>query len=156
MHTPDSSPPASLPPTTSAPGPSRYGEVCVLLYADEAVVWLHGEIDLAVREELDETVHDLVQANLPVRVDASRVTFADSAAVYFLGRLFRAGLSVRVHDPADHLSLLLRLVGAPAALVAAVQTSTPYAVTTLDESATASGRGTAGAVPVSVPEDQQP
>jgi len=101
----------------------RYGEVCVLIDPDEALVWLHGDIDAAVQDELDGAVTDLTQAKLPVRVDASKMTFCDSAAVHFLAHLLRAGLSVRVEDPSGRLAWLLELVLAPDTVLERLQTA---------------------------------
>lgn len=101
----------------------RYGEVCVLLDPDEAVVWLHGDIDAAVKDELDGAVTDLTQAELPVRVDASNMTFCDSTAVHFLAHLLRSGLSVRVEDPSGRLARLLELVLAPDTVLERVRTA---------------------------------
>src|SRR3954469_18491253 len=101
----------------------RYGEVCVLLDPDEAVVWLHGDIDAGVQDELDAAVTDLTQAELPVRVDASKMTFCDSTAVHFLAHLLRAGLSVCVQDPTGRLARLFELVLAPDTVLARVRTA---------------------------------
>ena len=125
-------------PLVTAPAgastPVRYGEVHVMLHPAEAVVSLHGDIDVGVADEFDGAAHRLARAELPVHLDASRVTFCDSAAVHFLARLLRAGLSVRVSDSDDRVATLLALAKAPAGLITAVQTSTIWRTPTTDES----------------------
>ena len=117
--------PSSSLPTRAPRRPHRYGEVCVLLDPDEAVVWLHGDIDLGVQRELDAAVTDLFRADLPVLIDLSKITFCDSTAVRFLAHLLQAGLSVRVHDPTGRLSWLLEQVLAPEPVLVSVRTSQP-------------------------------
>jgi anti-anti-sigma regulatory factor len=114
--------------------PVRYGKVEVVLHPTEAVVSLQGDIDVGVADEFDGAAHRLARAELPVHLDASRVTFCDSAAVHFLARLLRAGLSVRVSDSDDRVATLLALAKAPAGLITAVQTSTIWRTPTTDES----------------------
>jgi anti-anti-sigma regulatory factor len=103
--------------------PPRRGVVRVLAYPTEAVVWLVGDVDLGVGDELAAAVRRLAEVGLPVRVDASQVVFSDSAAVHFLAGLLHAGLRVRVYDPTGRLADVLELAGAPADLVVAVRTT---------------------------------
>ena len=130
-----------------APTAVRYGEVHVVLHPAEAVVSLHGDIDVGVADEFDGAAHRLARAELPVHLDASRVTFCDSAAVHFLARLLRAGLSVRVSDSDDRLAMLLGLAKAPSALITAVRTSTTWRTPTTDDSETAAEVATHDAEP---------
>src|SRR3954468_1067064 len=134
----------------------RYGEVCVLIDPDEAVVWLHGDIDLAVQEELDGAVTDLTQAALPVRVDASKMTFCDSTAVHFLAHLLRAGLSVRVQDPTGRLAWLLELVLAPGAVLARVRPVQEGRRGARTADAPALGRSSSSAAPPWAPSSSEP
>jgi anti-anti-sigma regulatory factor len=132
---------------TVAPSAGRYGEVQVVLHPAEAVVSLHGDIDFGVAGEFDAAAHELAGADLPVHVDASRMTFCDSAAVHFLARLLRSGLSVRVSDADDRLATLLALAKAPAALVTAVRTSTVWPSRPTDTSRAAADVDDSGAEP---------
>jgi anti-anti-sigma regulatory factor len=118
--------PRTAAPTAASPA-RRYGEVRVVMHDAEGVVSLHGDIDVGVAGEFDAAAHELARADLPVHMDASRVTFCDSAAVHFLALLLRSGLSVRVSDADDRLATLLALAKAPATLITAVRSSTPWA-----------------------------
>lgn len=84
---PEPSPQASFPVD---PGPQG----TVALEAEESllVVRLTGEIDDELRPDLDEIARDVAtdvgrDAGRPVQVDATAVTFMDSAGAAFLARL---------------------------------------------------------------------
>lgn len=57
--------------------------------ADRSVVEAYGELDLAVRQDAGPLCHAVAQRALPVVVDASEVTFVDSAGMSVLVRLAR-------------------------------------------------------------------
>jgi anti-sigma B factor antagonist len=69
----------------------EYGDVCMLFDADETLIRLAGEVDLAIAESLDFVAEEATKRDRPVRVDVSRVTFIDSTGLAFLGRLAAAG-----------------------------------------------------------------
>jgi anti-sigma B factor antagonist len=110
---------APVPFVPAATGP--YGDVSVLRGSACGVVRLRGDIDVAVRHDLDGAADQLALDGRPVRLDASDMTFCDSTAVHFLAALLRAGLSVRVQDPDGRLAAVLAAAGAPSPLVASVR-----------------------------------
>lgn len=76
------------------------------------MVTLWGEIDIALRNEASAALAGAFQRDLPVVVDASRVTFIDSAGVAFLVQLCRIGrdegMQVSLHDPPEAVRTMLR------------------------------------------------
>jgi anti-anti-sigma factor len=56
---------------------------------ERSLVAVYGEIDLAVRQEAGALCQALVQRALPVVIDASDVTFVDSAGMSVLVRIAR-------------------------------------------------------------------
>jgi len=86
------------------PAGGEYGEVCVLLDPDQAVVWLHGAIEEPLADDLAEAAADLVRAGLPVRIEARSVTSCDAVGLGLVTRLLQAGLPVEVRDPDGRLS----------------------------------------------------
>lgn len=56
---------------------------------DRSLVTVYGEIDLAVRQEAGALCQALVQRALPVVIDASEVSFVDSAGMSVLVRIAR-------------------------------------------------------------------
>jgi hypothetical protein len=101
--------------------PCCNGDVSVVRGSAGDVVRLRGDIDVAVRADLDGLADQLAQDGGPVRLDASAMTFCDSTAVHFVAALLGAGLSVRVQDPAGRLAGVLAAAGAPSPLVASVR-----------------------------------
>ncbi|HKG49777.1 MAG TPA: hypothetical protein VKB14_05020 [Actinomycetales bacterium] len=89
-----------VPPPASGP----YGEVCVLLDPGRAVVWLHGVIDESLADDLADAATDLLQAGLPVRIEARSVSSADAVALRLVTQLLEAGLPVEIHDPSGRLT----------------------------------------------------
>ncbi|WP_402464678.1 STAS domain-containing protein [Isoptericola aurantiacus] len=77
-----------------------------------SVVTLWGEIDSALRNEASAALAGAFQRDQPVVVDASRVTFIDSAGIAFLVQLCRIGqdegLTVSLHDPPSAVREALR------------------------------------------------
>jgi len=86
------------------PATGPYGEVCVLLDPGRAVVWLHGVIDESLADDLAEAATDLLQAKLPVTIEARSVTSADAVALNLVTQLLEAGLPVEIHDPSGRLT----------------------------------------------------
>ena len=56
---------------------------------DRSLVTVYGEIDLAVRQEAGPLCQALVHRGLPVVIDASDVSFVDSAGMSVLVRIAR-------------------------------------------------------------------
>lgn len=84
-----------------------HGEAVALVEADQVVVWLHGDIDVTMHAELDGLLNDLDDLRLPVVIDASNVTFCDSAGLGFVIRLMGCGLQVTLRRPSAALQQLL-------------------------------------------------
>jgi anti-sigma B factor antagonist len=66
-------------------------ELSVTFAADTTHITLAGEVDLAMRSDLDAVGSLAIDYGAPIEVDVSRVTFIDSAGLSFLARLVRAG-----------------------------------------------------------------
>lgn len=77
-----------------------------------SVVTMWGEVDIALRNQASAALAGAFQRDLPVVVDASRVTFIDSAGIAFLVQLCRIGqdegLQVTLHDPPTTIRDALR------------------------------------------------
>ncbi len=84
-----------------------HGEAVALVEADHVVVWLHGDIDTTLADELSQLLDDLDELHLPVVLDGSHVTFCDSAGLRFVLRLMSSGLQVTLRQPSEALRLLL-------------------------------------------------
>lgn len=84
-----------------------HGEAVALVETDHVVVWLHGDIDMTMTDELRQLLDDLDDLHLPVVLDASHVTFCDSAGLSFVLRLMSSGLQVTLREPSASLRLLL-------------------------------------------------
>jgi anti-sigma B factor antagonist len=63
------------------------GNVSVFADADETIIMLAGEVDLALADDLEDAGTAAIDRALPIRVDLYRVTFIDSTGVEFLDRL---------------------------------------------------------------------
>ncbi|MEG3616564.1 STAS domain-containing protein [Isoptericola haloaureus] len=89
----------------------RAGGIVLNEAPEASVVTLWGEIDIALRDEASAALAGAFQRDLPVVVDASEVTFLDSAGIAFLVQLCRIGqdegLSVTLHDPPSVVSRAL-------------------------------------------------
>src|SRR5437868_2738789 len=84
-------------------------------HACRPVLRIAGEIDLAVRDELVSSLHQLVlDAHSPAYLDMSLVTFFDSTGV---NALIDASRLARAHDvdliitPSSHVTTTLRILG---------------------------------------------
>lgn len=84
-----------------------HGEAVALVEADHVVVWLHGDIDVTMLDELQSLLSDLDELRLPVILDASNVTFCDSAGLGFVIRLMGCGLPVTLREPSKAMRLPL-------------------------------------------------
>jgi anti-anti-sigma factor len=104
-------------------GGTAAGTISLVEEPGRTVVLLAGEIDVALRADASQALSTALRRDLPVVVDASEVTFADSGGIAFLIQfraLGREGLDVtfRALPPAivDVLDLLgVRDEFAPAA-----------------------------------------
>ncbi len=76
-----------------------------------ATITLHGEVDAALGNVLDDLCARAGAAGLPVRVDLSAVTFLESTGASFLVRLTRAVSPHRVTlvKPAPQVLYLLQV-----------------------------------------------
>jgi hypothetical protein len=101
-----------LVPDVCPGGPS--GEVCVLIDPDRAVVWLHGELDAGLADDLADAATDLVDVGLPVTIEASHLVTCDETALLLVSRLLGAGLPLRLLDPSGTLTRALQRAVHPA------------------------------------------
>ncbi|MEW1957050.1 STAS domain-containing protein [Kineococcus sp. NPDC059986] len=87
------------------------GHVEVDHEAGLTVITLHGEVDAALGNVLDDLCARAGAAGLPVRVDLSAVTFLESTGASFLVRLTRAVAPHRVTlvKPAPQVVYLLQV-----------------------------------------------
>ena len=67
------------------------GTVHVLATADDVQITLTGEIDAELGEELDAAARAVHASGLPVRIDATGVTFMDSTGVRLIARCYANG-----------------------------------------------------------------
>lgn len=67
------------------------GTVQVVVTSDSVTITLTDEIDLTLDSELEDAARTVRAHRLPVRVDATRVTFMDSAGARFIGRCYGHG-----------------------------------------------------------------
>ena len=87
------------------------GEAVALVEDDHVVVWLHGDIDVTMVDELQGLLHDLDGLRLPVVLNGSHVAFCDSAGLSFVLRLMGCGLPVTLRAPSPALRLLMDALG---------------------------------------------
>jgi hypothetical protein len=90
------------------------GEVCVLIDPDRSVVWLHGEVDAGLADDLADAAADLVDVGLPVTIEASHLVACDETALVLVSRLLSAGLPIRLLDPDGTLTRALQRAVHPA------------------------------------------
>lgn len=76
---------------------------------------LAGEIDAALRPQASESMAVALTAGTPVVIDASDVTFIDSAGIAFVMQLHHAGseagIDVALRDPRRVLRDVLDMIG---------------------------------------------
>ncbi len=65
------------------------GSVTLVASPDRARLILSGELDMSMKSELLDAVHEAVLHDVPVEVDARDVTFMDSSALAALSRLMQ-------------------------------------------------------------------
>lgn len=79
------------------------------------VVHLVGEIDSELRDQASDTMGLALMHGLPVVVDATQATFADSSGIAFVLQLHlaakEAGIPVSLRDPRGVLTAVLAIVG---------------------------------------------
>ena len=71
------------------PGPAA-GTVTLHASPDRVRLILRGELDMLMKTELLDAVHEAVLHDVPVEVDVRDVTFMDSSALAALSRLIQA------------------------------------------------------------------
>ena len=90
------------------------GGIALTERSSVCVVTMWGEVDIALRNEASAALSGAFQRDLPVVVDASRVTFIDSAGIAFLVQLCRIGrdegLRVSLHRPPPAVLDVLRML----------------------------------------------
>lgn len=96
-----------------------HGEAVALVESDHVVVWLHGDIDVTMTDELQGLLDDLDALRLPVVLDGANVAFCDSAGLSFVLRLMGCGLPVTLRSPSQALRLLMDALALTAPLTAA-------------------------------------
>ncbi|KQY24677.1 hypothetical protein ASD16_03985 [Cellulomonas sp. Root485] len=69
----------------------RVGTVRVLATAEAVEITLTGEVDAELGEELDAAARVVHEYGLPVRMDATDVTFMDSTGVRLIARCYANG-----------------------------------------------------------------
>ncbi len=69
----------------------REGTVHVLATAEAVQITLTGEIDADLGDELDAAASAVQAYRLPVRIDATEVTFMDSTGVRLIARCYANG-----------------------------------------------------------------
>ncbi len=94
---------------------ARTGGIELEPRAGVSVVSMWGDIDAALRAEASTALAGAFERDVPVVVDASRVTFIDSAGVAFLVQLCAIGrdegLQVSLRNPPAVVADVLRMVG---------------------------------------------
>ena len=86
------------------------GSALTLEHDDEIILWLFGDVDLALSEELDAVSGHALRLGHALTVEASRIAFCDLTFVDFLAPLASV-LTVRVRRPSLSIVQLLALTG---------------------------------------------
>lgn len=95
-------------PTSAALQMPPSGSVLTVVQGDEMVLWLFGDIDLAVAEDLHQVAGHTPLGVRRLTVEASRMTFSDATLMTFLARAARM-MPVRVRRPRRALVELLKV-----------------------------------------------
>jgi len=99
------------------------GTIALAEEPERTVVVLKGEIDVALRAEASAALANALERDLPVVIDASEVTFADSTGIAFLVQFVTIGhdegLDVTLHDPPQVIVEVLDMLGVRELLVRA-------------------------------------
>ncbi|WP_284294180.1 STAS domain-containing protein [Luteimicrobium album] len=97
------------------------GTIALVEEQDRTVVVLTGEIDVALRAEASAALANALERDLPVVIDASEVTFADSTGIAFLVQFVTIGhdegLDVMLLDPPQIIVEVLDMLGVRELLV---------------------------------------
>jgi anti-anti-sigma factor len=94
------------------------GEADISVFYEDGytVVMLHGDIDLAVSDDLEQAGRNAIDARVPILLDVRNVTLMDSVGMSFLIRLaagIRAnGSTTTLRGPAPRVRELLAVAGA--------------------------------------------
>ena len=64
--------------------------VRVSLEPDISLITLAGQVDIGLTAELDAAAGQVIERDLPVRIDATALTFIDSSGLRFLARIINA------------------------------------------------------------------
>ncbi|QFU98611.1 hypothetical protein KDY119_02127 [Luteimicrobium xylanilyticum] len=97
------------------------GTIALVEERDRTVVVLTGEIDVALRAEASAALANALERDLPVVIDATEVTFADSTGIAFLVQFVTIGhdegLDVTLLDPPQIIVEVLDMLGVRELLV---------------------------------------
>ena len=97
------------------------GTIALAEEPGRTVVVLTGEIDVALRAEASAALANALERDLPVVIEASEVTFADSTGIAFLVQFVTIGhdegLDVTLHDPPQVIVEVLDMLGVRELLV---------------------------------------
>lgn len=88
----------------------RPGSVHAVVKSDEVVVWLIGEVDLAVAAELDDVAEQAPRVARWLTIDGSRVTYCDSTLLRFIAQVSDS-MYVVVRRPSAIFADILTLSG---------------------------------------------
>jgi anti-anti-sigma regulatory factor len=83
------------------------GWVLTVLKPDEVIVWLIGEIDLSLTDDLDQIASHAPRVSDVMTIDGSRVTFCDSTLIHFM-TVASQYMLVTVRQPSRILVDILR------------------------------------------------
>jgi anti-sigma B factor antagonist len=73
---------------------TSHGDISIVIGPDATTVVLGGEIDLALRDRLDNVADSAVAQGIPIQVETSGVTFIDSTGLRLIAQLAAAEISV--------------------------------------------------------------
>ena len=94
---------------------ARNGGIDLMLGDTNTVVSLWGEVDATLRHDASLALAGILDAQSPIVIDASDVTFIDSAGVAFLVQLCTIGrsegLDLTLQRPPKMVADVLRMVG---------------------------------------------
>jgi STAS domain-containing protein len=82
------------------------GTVVTVIQADHCVVWLCGEVDLAMEPDLASLAFNVPRLGDRLVIDTSHVTFSDATLLRFLAAV-AGGLEVTIRHPTTLLLDLL-------------------------------------------------
>lgn len=106
----DRADPVALALVETPPPSEPSGSVVTSIESGQAVVWLRGEIDLALAVDLAGVAAQVSDLGRDLVLEASRMTFCDSTLVNFIGTVSRQ-VAVTVNRPPHLLIDLLEICG---------------------------------------------